>query len=208
MPKAKAQESGPLSFRDLLSGTEGRILAAAFDCIAEEGVAKTTTRAITDRAGLPRGILHYHFRSKEEVLLRLLSVLFENFTRVTSRTAALDIPPLAKIDLILDSGLTLLSSRRDEFVVMVNLWTHAMAEGGEPRSVYQQLFARFRSAVSEAVEEGERQGVFRSGSASTLPLIIVGLVEGAGIQYVMDDTAGDLAIVTEAMKTLIRTIRT
>lgn len=208
MPKANAQNRGPTSFRDLVEGTEGKILAATFDCIVENGAAKTTTRAITDKAGLPRGILHYHFRSKEELLLRLLSVLFDNFTRNTSRTAALDIPPLAKLDLILDAGLTLLSSRRDEFVVMVNLWTHAMAEGGEPRNVYQELFNRFRSAVAQAVEEGEQRGVFRPGSASTIPLILVGLVEGAGIQYVMDETAGDLGAIAQAMKALIHTIRT
>jgi AcrR family transcriptional regulator len=43
-------------------------LDAAIDVIAEEGLARTTTRRIAERADAPLGALHYCFRNKNELL--------------------------------------------------------------------------------------------------------------------------------------------
>lgn len=208
MHHADAQYEGPTRFRDRLEGTEGKLLAAAFDCILEAGLAGTTTRAITDRAGLLRGILHYYFRSKEDLLLRLLSVLFDNFTTNIDRVAQLDLPPVPKIDLVLDSGLSLLGPRSDEFVVLINLWGSALAEGGESQRVFQELHGRFRSAIAHVVRAGEQEGVFREGSSRTMPLLIVALVQGAALQYVINEKAGDITDIRASIKELVNTIRT
>jgi len=52
--------------------------------------------------------------------------------------------------------------------------------------LYRELFRRFRAAVKKAVEEGERSGVFRTGLSEETALLIVGAIEGLGIQYVID----------------------
>jgi len=67
-------------FQDHLTGKEGQILLAAFQCVAEAGIAATSTRAIATRAGLNQGIIHYYFRSKDELLTRLLEIIFHNST--------------------------------------------------------------------------------------------------------------------------------
>jgi AcrR family transcriptional regulator len=50
-----------------------QILEAAAALFAEAGVAATTTRAIADRVGMRQASLYYHFASKDEILLELLS---------------------------------------------------------------------------------------------------------------------------------------
>ena len=52
--------------------------------------------------------------------------------------------------------------------------------------LYRRLFRRFRSAVRKIVEEGEQLGVFKPGFSSEVALLIVGAMEGLGIQYVID----------------------
>lgn len=44
------------------------LLDAAIELLADEGLARTTTRAITERAGVALGAFHYAFRSKDELL--------------------------------------------------------------------------------------------------------------------------------------------
>ena len=46
-----------------------RILAAALDLIAEEGVAGVSHRKIAARAGVPLGSMTYHFTGIDELLL-------------------------------------------------------------------------------------------------------------------------------------------
>lgn len=48
------------------------IINAARDCLLEQGYANLSTRAITDRAGVPLSQLHYHFGSKQGLVLALL----------------------------------------------------------------------------------------------------------------------------------------
>jgi TetR/AcrR family transcriptional regulator, regulator of biofilm formation and stress response len=45
-----------------------KIVAAASTVIVRDGLAKATTRHIADEAGVPLGIIHYVFRSKQELL--------------------------------------------------------------------------------------------------------------------------------------------
>ena len=49
------------------------IIDAAIEVIAEEGLARATTRRIAERAGTPRATIHYCFRDKDELTLLILT---------------------------------------------------------------------------------------------------------------------------------------
>lgn len=49
-----------------------RILAATRSCLLESGYAKLSTRRIAERAALPLSQIHYHFGSKDQLVLALL----------------------------------------------------------------------------------------------------------------------------------------
>jgi AcrR family transcriptional regulator len=53
--------------------TVDRILEAARDCLGESGFAALSTRAVAERAEVPLSQIHYHFRSKQQLLLRVLA---------------------------------------------------------------------------------------------------------------------------------------
>lgn len=53
--------------------TRGRILAAAKDALLESGYAQLSTRRIADRAEVPLSQIHYHFGSKQNLLLEVLA---------------------------------------------------------------------------------------------------------------------------------------
>ncbi len=55
-------------------GTAEAILEAAKKVLLEVGYAKFSTRTIADRAGVPLSQLHYHFGSKQRLVLAVLEV--------------------------------------------------------------------------------------------------------------------------------------
>jgi len=54
------------------SDTAGRIVSAARECLLTDGYSAMTTRRVAEKAGVPLSQIHYHFGSKDELILSLL----------------------------------------------------------------------------------------------------------------------------------------
>ncbi len=71
----------------------GQLIEATITSIAERGFAATTMADVADGAGLSRGIVNFHFESKEKLLaetLRFMSEAYEANWREALRAAAPD----------------------------------------------------------------------------------------------------------------------
>jgi AcrR family transcriptional regulator len=90
-----------------------RILAAAMRLFAERGFDRTSTARIAAAAGVPHGLIFYHFKTKMDLLLAV----------IRADRSALDeaVPPLA-------AGIALEPA-------VAALWEHMSAVLGEPSSV-------------------------------------------------------------------------
>ena len=53
--------------------TRASILAAARDCLLEDGYAGLSTRRVAEAAEVPLSQIHYHFGSKQQLILELLA---------------------------------------------------------------------------------------------------------------------------------------
>jgi TetR/AcrR family transcriptional repressor of bet genes len=72
------------------------IVAAFRTVLGERGYAGTTIAEVARAAGLRQGLLHYHFESKQEILLALLEALASGIeARVQARTASSTTPRAA-----------------------------------------------------------------------------------------------------------------
>jgi AcrR family transcriptional regulator len=103
----------PCQLDDGLSARE-RILAAAERLFAERGFDRTSTARIAATAGVPHGLIFYHFKTKMDLLLAVIRA---------DRWSALDeaVPPLA-------AGTALEPA-------VAALWEHMSAVLGEPSAV-------------------------------------------------------------------------
>ena len=79
-------EEGVLSARE-------KILEAADTLFGELGFDAATTREIAERSGVNKALIHYHFKSKEELLYSVLDRYYENLAQ------SLKAPILAKGDI-------------------------------------------------------------------------------------------------------------
>ena len=73
MRTKKTQESGEQS------GTEQAISAAAEELFLENGYNLTTTTLIAKKAGVTHAMLHYYFRTKEHIFVKVLDKNMEEF---------------------------------------------------------------------------------------------------------------------------------
>jgi AcrR family transcriptional regulator len=57
--------------------TRGAILSAARGCLLADGYANLSTRRVADAAGVPLSQIHYHFGSKQQLILAVLAAQTE-----------------------------------------------------------------------------------------------------------------------------------
>ncbi len=72
--------------------TSTKILEAARRCLLADGYAALSTRRVADDAGVPLSQIHYHFGSKEELILSLLRKENDRLLGRQAELFALEIP--------------------------------------------------------------------------------------------------------------------
>src|SRR5205809_1098429 len=58
---------------DRSTNTRGKILQAAFTVLSRQGYENTSIKDIAEEAGVAQGLVHYHFKSKQQLVLAVLA---------------------------------------------------------------------------------------------------------------------------------------
>jgi AcrR family transcriptional regulator len=75
-----------------VSNARAALLAAAETCLREYGYRQLSTRKVAEAAGMPLSQIHYHFGSKEALVLALLDQQNRRLLERQSATFAEDVP--------------------------------------------------------------------------------------------------------------------
>lgn len=86
-PPAELPAEAPTSRRDQRERTRRLLLETTVECLVEHGYAGTSTQRIQQRAGLSRGALLHHFRSKADLLAAAIGYLADLQLAEIARTA-------------------------------------------------------------------------------------------------------------------------
>ena len=129
--------------------TRQRILDVAVDLFIEQGYAGTSVRDISERLGMTKGSLYYHFASKEDVLNALVTPLMEDLDRFTADATTagrVDAGLLARlVDLLDEHGVLLRSLMGDPSVL------HGIAR----RQTMKQRMLALQRALAGSGDPGE-----------------------------------------------------
>jgi AcrR family transcriptional regulator len=118
--------------------TKTQILDAARDALAEDGYARTTTRAIAERAGVQLSLVHYHFGGKQQLLE---AVLARENERLLERQRALFEGPEPLADKWRAACAYLREDIRSGYVrILWELWAVGLSD--------PELAASWREAIS------------------------------------------------------------
>ena len=81
-----------------------QLLLAASELFVERGYQGTSTQEIAHAAGLTKGALYFHFRSKEDILLALIKRINESYRRLTKDLSPKSLTPAQAFRLMFEFG--------------------------------------------------------------------------------------------------------
>lgn len=126
-----------------------RILRAATTCFGRKGYDGASLVDIAREAGVSKSLLHYHFASKEHLLLEAQLMLFRDLLEQVRRFASGDEGSLSHFDQTLDQVLAFLESELDSVMALFELRGVAQRSPG-----FAERLDRFNQEVIALVTEG------------------------------------------------------
>jgi len=159
-----------------------RILDAAIERIARDGIDGVRIARIAMDAGVSTALVHYHFATREALLAEALEHSFERAG--DTRTADTDDPEsLQRLRDMVEQCLPLPGEQEKDWVLWVELWLRAVRHP-ELRPTAARLYARMHTWFVEAIEAGDFEC-----DADRVAVRAVALLDGLGLRALLGDPA-------------------
>ncbi len=151
--------------------TKELILAAAETEFAFRGFASARLEDMAERVGITRAAIIYHFGDKQALYGAVLEAAFSSLAEGMSREIGPDTPHAERVEKMIDAWIEV-SGRRP---TIARLFMREVADSlGDFRPEVNEIFNPIFGAVQEAIEAGQRDGVFRAADPKLLITILAG----------------------------------
>jgi AcrR family transcriptional regulator len=172
-----------------------RILEAACDLIAEEGIDDVRIARVATRAGASTALVHHYFSTREELLEEALVHSFElvGEERFGEEEGERDDgSAVAGLARAIRSCLPEAGRQERDWVLWVELWLRAVRDPAL-RPVAARLYRRYREWLAGVIGAGVESGEFRDVDAERVADHAMALLDGLGVRVLLGDPEMDIA---------------
>lgn len=173
--------------------TRLKLIEATIDSIAHSGFADTTLAKVSEGAGLSRGIVNFHFTSKDALLVETLTHLADEYTgfwKAAVEKAGSD--PAARLSAIIDAEFHPTVCNRKKIAVWYAFWGEARS-----RPTYLDVCERQDRELLETVQalcaELVAQGGYETVEAEDVATGLMALTDGLWLDLLLTPTRFDRA---------------
>jgi AcrR family transcriptional regulator len=128
-----------------------QLVEAAIQVMIRDGVAKATTRAVAGEAGVPLGVVHYCFASKEELLQSVIERIMQRAVTPVMAAAVAGASPYDFIRGALHAYWDQVRERPAEHMVTYELTQYALRQPGLAE-VAQRQYRHYSKVNSDYLE--------------------------------------------------------
>jgi AcrR family transcriptional regulator len=172
-----------------------RILEAACDLIAAEGIDEVRIARVATKAGASTSLVHHYFSTREELLEEALLHSFEQVGDERfgdERIEHADGNATDALARAIRECLPLPGTQERGWVLWVELWLRAVRDPAL-RPIANQLYGRYRDWMADVIRAGIESGEFRAGAdADALADEAMALLDGAGVRALIGDPGMDI----------------
>jgi AcrR family transcriptional regulator len=186
-----------------------RIITAAIEVFAEEGVSKGKIAAIAAKAGIGKGTIYEYFGSKEEIFKAVFHDFFRQMMHGYSELIDAPIKPEQKLKQMLDYTFDLVDQmvhekQQKEWVIFLEILLQGFRDEllGLQKYSFSKILRELYDVFKPLVDEGIQAGVFRKLDPRAVTFILFAALDGISIHYFMNQDRFE----TQSLKNTVRTI--
>jgi AcrR family transcriptional regulator len=186
--KAETEPSGASAGRGLSGEKAQRIVDAMRGSVARRGIAGSTFDHVSREAGVSRGLLHYYFGTKEQLLVEAVrrdaDLRLERLERQLSTAQTAD----DYIDLMAQSLKDTLSEDPEFVILAFELFTLAR-RNEDVAAEYAELLRRSREHLAAMLDAGQREGILKlHAEPDAIAEVLFSLADGFALRMLSEPT--------------------
>jgi AcrR family transcriptional regulator len=175
-----------------------RILEAACELIASDGIEEVRIARVAQRAGASTSLVHHYFSTREELLEQALVHSFERAGEERfgdgdgGGEGLADETAVEALARAIRESLPYPGREEAEWVLWVELWVRAIRET-DLRPVAARMYDRYHRWMTGLIAAGIGAGEFDAGvDAEATADLAVALLDGAGVRAMLGDPGMDV----------------
>jgi AcrR family transcriptional regulator len=167
-------------------GARERILAAAVERIASDGIDDMRIARVATDAGVSTSLVHYHFDTREALLAEALEYSYELAADVRigeeEGEASGHVERLAGL---VDQFLPYPGHLQQDWILWVELWLRTVRHP-ELRPTAVRLYGRMRESIADAIAAGIKDGAFNDDAdPERVADRLMALADGYGVRVLI-----------------------
>ena len=156
-----------------------QIAGAMLDVMAERGYDRASIAEVATRAGLNQGLLHYHFKNKQGILVAALRELVDRHAaRLDVVLAGSSDEPAGQVKAFIDFHLGL-GAAADQKVL--SIWLVMSGEALRQSAVqteYEKALGAITGRLQTIIEQGIKEGLFDCPDAAIAASALMATIQG------------------------------
>jgi TetR/AcrR family transcriptional repressor of bet genes len=181
------------------------ILKAAFRVAARERLTGLTAQQVAAEAGISKGLVFFHFGSRDGLLVALLDWLLERTLVAQSDAAMRALPsPQERLLAVIRRDVEALPRQRERVELFFDYWVMGTRHPTVRASIRAAL-DRYRDALRPLAEDvvAADPARYEGLSADGLAAVAAGFIEGCALQVVMDPERFDVGQSLDTLHALV-----
>ncbi len=168
-------------------GARERILAAAVERIARDGIDEARIARIAMEAGVSPSLVHYHFETREALLEQALEYSYELAGDVRLAEEGERLDSVERLAAMIDQFLPYPGLLERDWILWVELWLRAVRHP-ELQPTAARLYERMRDWFLDAIVTGIERGDLRTEiEPERVADRILALCDGYGLRVLFRD---------------------
>jgi TetR/AcrR family transcriptional regulator, transcriptional repressor of bet genes len=157
------------------------IVNGLMQAMADKGYEKASIQSIAKAAGLSPGLIHYHFKTKQEILIALIHQISEQAAQRFTLLADAAGNTQQQLDAYIDAALALGDGSNPE---AVTAWVIIGAEAvriEEVRALYQQIIRQHSQQLSELLQQAAAENgvTLNPSQTADIAAFVIASIEGS-----------------------------
>lgn len=191
-----------MSKPDVAAERKEQIVRATVECITKHGYHNFSMQDVAKTAGVSKGIIHYYFLNKDELMMCVLDKVAGDIERILSQEMEASKDPSRKIEIFVEVCFDVVRSTKEYYQVNMDFWTQ-INQKTEIRAIIAAHYAKFRETAARVIREGIEKGVFKKLDPAVYASYMIAVIDGLSLQWLFDDKIFDYEQMSKKANSLI-----
>jgi AcrR family transcriptional regulator len=185
-----------MSKADVAAERKDQIVRATVECITKHGYHNFSMQDVARTAGVSKGIIHYYFLNKDELMMSVLDKVAGDIEAVLASEMQSLTDPKRKLEVFIDVCFDIVRNTKEYYQVNMDFWTQ-INQKEEVRKVIARHYSKFRDSAQIVIKEGVANGAFRQVDPREYASYVVAVIDGLSLQWLFDPNVFDYDQVTK-----------